>query len=198
MVMTKNFYYQGPILPGATVCPAELNPHQNIRRLPAMADVGDVLTAGTLCYLTGSTNASDMTPTLADFGDASVEGLMCVVEIRTADPYFPSTTNQAVYPNKMPNETCTLTDYTHAANTNITVIPLDDMMWVWLVGSDDGTFDTTFMTEYEPAANGRITAIGGAATTTIDKTSHKFMSVATTVDQNWALFKSLGKRAHDN
>lgn len=197
MTLTKNYLYQGPAGPGATVVPTELNPFQNIRRLPAMADVADLLVAGVLCYLTGTTNASDMTPCVANFGDTSLEGIVCVVEIQQSNPYYPTTTEKAVYPNKIPNTTCTITDYSPAANTHIIVIPLDINMWFWTIGSVNGSWDTVFMTEYENAANGLIAGVGDPDGVAIDMVSHKYVSVATTTNQNWSLMKYVGKHAHD-
>jgi len=197
MALTKNFLYQGPALPGSTVMPTELNPHKNIRRINATADVASLLTAGVHCYLTASTNASDMTPLVANFGDTSVEGLICIVEIQKHNPYYATTTDIAVYPNKMPNSSVTLATYAAAANTNILVIPIDVNDIYWCVGSNDATFDTTFMTEYEIAANGLIAAVGDPDGVAIDMVSHKVVSVATTLNQNWALVKYMGKHAHD-
>ena len=198
MALTTNFYYQGPDMPGATVCPTELNPFQNIRRLPAIADVADLLVAGTLCYLTSTTNLSDMTPCVTEHGQSAAEGIICVVEIKQMDPYLPTTTDIAVYPNRVPNTTCTITDYSPAANTNITVIPLEPGMIVWVLGSTDGSFDTTFSTSYIAAANGLIKAEAQPTGAAIDIRAQTFTSIATTVNQNWALTRYEGVKALDN
>lgn len=197
MTLTKNLIYQGPDMPGETVCPASLNGRFNIRRINATADVSDLLVAGVLGYLTATTNASDITPTSAVYGDDAREGILFVTEIQQANPYFPTTTDRAVYPNRVPNTTCTITDYSHAQNTNIVIIPLEVGMYVWLIGSVDGTFDTTFGYGYVSAANGLIAAVGDPDGIAIDISCHYFTSIATTLNQNWALFRYDGKVAFD-
>lgn len=197
MTLTKNFLYQGPDGPGSTVVPANLNPFINIRRINATADVADLLCAGVLCYLTATTNTTDMTPTTAAFGDDSREGILCVVEIKKWDPYFAATTTKAHRPNKIPNASATITDYTPAANTNIIVIPLEIGMVLWVLGSTNGTFDTTFGYNYVCAANGLIAAPGDPDGVAIDIVGHSFISMATTLNQNWALVKYEGRVPYD-
>jgi len=197
MTLTKNFLYQGPDAPGETVCPPALNENITIRRLNATADVADLLCAGVLCYLTAGTNASDMTPTTAAFGDDSQDGIPCVVEIQQWNPYFAATTTKGVYPNKITNASATITDYTPAANTSIVVIPLEIGMKFWVLGTTNGTFDTTFGYEYVGAANGLIAAPGDPDGVAIDIVGHLFRSLATTENQNWALVQYMGKVAYD-
>jgi len=199
MAITDNFYYQGPALPGSTVCPSEYNQFKDIRRLNAMADVADLLCAGTLCYLTASTNASDMTPTVTEMGDIDAQyGMICVVEIEEHNPQYATTVDLAVSPNKMPNTTVTRADYSPAANTKIIVIPLEEEMNVWILGSEDGSFDTTFGTCYIAAANGYIKATGAPTGATPDKNAQTFMSLATTANQNWAFCRYKGVRMYDS
>lgn len=197
MTLTHNFMYQGADGPADTVCPSSLNPFIDVRRLNATADVADLLVAGVLCYLTSTTNASDMTPASAAYGDDSREGIICVVEIKTNDPYLATTTDKPVYPNKVPNTTCTITEFSPAANTNIIVIPIESKMRVWLLGSTDGTFDTTFGCDYICAANGLVTAPGDPDGVAPDIKSFVFTSIATTLNQNWALFKARDQIAYD-
>ena len=198
MTLTKNFYYQGPAMPGATVAPAEYNVYKDIRRINAIADVSDLLTAGTLCYLTGTTNAADMTPCITEHGQIAAGGFICVVEIEEHNAYYATTTDKAVYPNKMPNTTCTRATYSPAQNTKIIVIPLEEEMNVWILGSNDGSFDTTAFTSYISAANGYIKAEGQPATAAIDLRVQTFVSLATTVDQNWAFCRYKGVRPYDS
>ena len=198
MTLTENFFYQGPALPGATVCPTEYNLYKDIRRLNATADVADLLCAGVLCYLTATTNASDMTPCVTEHGAAAAENFICVVEIKQSDPYIATTVDRAVYPNRMINATTTITFYTPAANTNIIVIPLEEQMCVWVTGSINGSFDTTFGTTYISAANGLIKAEGQPTGAAPDLRAMTFVSLATTANQNWAFTRFLGPRMYDS
>jgi hypothetical protein len=197
MALTKNFEYQGPDQPGSTVAPSDLNPHINIRRINAMADVSDKLTAGILCSLTGTTNASDMTQVAATYGRTSEGGKLYVVDVVKWSPYWAATTTRAVYPNRITNATATLTDYTHTANTNIVVIPVEIGMRVWLLGSTNGTWDTEKDKDYYPANDGFIEAPADPDGNAIDQTGHCFRSIATTVNQNWCLCEYVGRAAHD-
>ena len=197
MTLTKNLVYQGPDGPHGTVVPREMNVGIQIRTLPAMADVADLLTAGVICMLTATTNESDMTPATAALGKDAREGDLFVVEIVHHDPYFATTTDIMVFPNKVPNSSITLADYTHAANTHIRVIPLEIGMKLWVLGSNDATFDTTYGYEYIIAANGLITAVADIDGVVIDQVAHTFKSLATTLNQNWALVEYMGKHAHD-
>ena len=198
MTLTKNFFYQGPDAPGSTVVPAELNPFKNIRRINATADTSSVLTAGRFCYLTATTNAADMTPTVTEFGDIDAEGFVCICEIVKSNPYFATTTDLAVYPNKMPNTTCTLATYSHTANTNCIVIPLEEGMIVWCSASNDGSFDTTFGTKYIFGAGGVIKATGAPTGGAPNIAAHTVTSMATTLNQNWALVRYEGIRMYDS
>ena len=196
---TNNFYYQGPSEPGATVAPAEYNVYKDIRRINAIADVADLLTAGTLCYLTASTNASDMTPTVTEHGDIDAQyGMICIVEIEEHNPQYPTTVDRAVYPNKMPNTSVTRATYSPAANTKIIVIPLEEGMNIWISGSHDITFDSTFGTCYIPTADGRLKATGAPTGATPDKNAHHFMSLATVANYNWHFMRYLGVRTYDS
>ena len=197
MTLTKNFFYQGPDQPADTVVPPSLNVFKNIRKITAMADVADLLCAGVLCYLTGTTNASDMTPCVTEHGEAAAEGFICVVEIEKWTPYHAATVDKGVYPNKITNATATITNYTPAANTYITVIPLEIGMVLWVLGSTNGSFDTTFGTSYIPAANGLIKAEGQPTGASPDKRAGRFVSMATTVNQNWALVRYEGICMYD-
>ena len=197
MTLTGNYYYDGPALPGATVVPTEFNLYKDVRRINATADVADLLAAGTLCYLTATTNASDMTPCVTEHGEAAAEGFICVVEIKQSDPYIATTTDKAVYPNKLINATTTITLYTPAANTNIIVIPLEEEMNFWVLGSHDGSFDTTFGTSYISAANGLIKTEGQPTGATPDKRAMTYLSLATTANQNWAFVRFKGVRMYD-
>ena len=199
MTLTNNYYYKGPALPGDTVAPAEYNVFKDIRRINATADVASLLTAGTLCYLTGTTQASDMTPTVTEMGDVDAQyGLICVVEIEKHNPQYATTTDLAVWPNKMPNTTVTRANYSPAAETKIIVIPLEEGMNIWILGSQDGSFDTTFGTCYIAAANGYIKATGAPTGATPDKNAQTFMSLATTTNQNWTFCRYLGVRMYDS
>ena len=199
MTITQNYYFQGPAMPGDTVAPAEFNVYKDIRRLNATADVADLLCAGTLCYLTATTNGSDMTPCVTEHGDVDAQyGMICVVEIEKHNPQYAPTTDLAVFPNKMPNTTCTRATYSPAANTAIIVIPLEENFNIWILGSENGTFDTTFGTRYISAANGYIKATGAPTGATPDKQAHNFMSLATTANQNWAFCRFKGPRMYDS
>jgi hypothetical protein len=198
MTLTQNFIYQVPAMPGDTVVPTDLNPFKNIRRINATADVSSVLTAGVFCYLTAGTQANDVTPTVTEFGDVDAEGVVCIVEIVRSDTNFAATTDRPINPNKMPNGSCTLTDYTHTAEKPMIVIPLEEGMIVWCVGSSNGTFDTTFGTRYIFAANGMIKATGAPTGATPDKLAMTVTSMATTSNQNWALVRFEGPRMYDS
>jgi len=198
MALTKNFYYQGPDQPGSTVVPAEYNIYKDIRRINAMADTSDLATAGTLVYLTASTNASDMTPIVTEHGDIDAQyGLICIVEIQKSNPYFTTTTDKAVYPNKMPTTTCTRADYSPTQNTHIVVIPLEEGMNIWLVSSHDGSFDSTFGTCYIPAGAGYLKATGAPTGATPVANAQHFMSLATVANSNWHFMRYLGVRTYD-
>ena len=139
----------------------------------------------------------DMTPTVTEHGEAAAEGMVCVVEIITSSPYFATTTDLAVYPNKMPNATCTLTDYTHAANTHMIVIPLLGDMIFWSSSSNDGSFDTTFGTSYIAGAGGIFKAEGQPTGAAPDGRAITATSMATTGNQNWCLLRFEGVRMYD-
>lgn len=197
MTLTANFLYYGPDMPDSTVCPSNLNEFHKVRRINATADVADLLCAGVFCYLTAGTNTTDMTPATADFGDDAREGIICIVEIKKSDPRIVTTVDRIQYPNKVPNTTCTITDYTPAENTSIIVIPLEVNMWVWCLGSVNGSWDTTFGYGYTITTNGLLGAVEDPDGIAIDISSWYFTSMATTVNQNWCLVRVDGKVAYD-
>lgn len=197
MTLTKNFEYQGPDRPTFSVVPPEWNSDIYYRELNATADVADKITAGILVYLTGTTNASDMTQVAATYGKDSQGGKLYITQCREHDIYFPTTVSKPHFPNRLPNTTATLTDYTHGANRSIIVIPVEKGMKLWCLGSVNGTWDTTFNTEYIPATDGFIGAVGDVDGVVIDEVAHKFRSCATTLNQNWSFMEYLGKFAHD-
>ena len=139
-----------------------------------------------------------MTPCVTEHGQSAAEGFICVVEIEQHNPLFASTVDLAVYPNKMPNTTVTRATYSAAVDTKIIVIPLEEEMNIWVLGSQDGSFDTTFGTAYICASNGYIKAEGQPTGAAMDVRAHRFVSLATTVDQNWAFCRYQGVRALDN
>ena len=198
MTLTTNFFYSGPDKPGDTVVPPSLNPYKNVRRIAVTADVASVLTAGRFCYLTAGTAASDMTPTVTEFGDIDAEGFICIVEIVAHKPEFPATTDTPAFPNKMPNTNCTLATYSHAAEADMIVIPLEVGMIVWCTGSNAGTFDCTFGTCYIFGGGGIIKATGAPTGATPDKCAHTVTSMATTSNQNWALVRYEGIKMYDS
>lgn len=198
MSLTQNLLYRGPSWPSdGYIIPPALNPQFRIREINATADVADLLTAGTLCYLTGTTNDNDVTPTPADYGKTSQQGNLFVVLAQQHNPAFATTANRPQFPNLMPNTSVTLTDYTHDANTSILVAYVEIGMKLWLRGGNDATFDTVFGYEYICAANGVIVAPADPDGEVIETVAHTFKSLATTTNQNWALVEYMGKHAHD-
>jgi hypothetical protein len=197
MTLTQNFEYQGPDAPGDTVVPPNLNPHINIRRLNAMCDVASKICAGICTYLSGTTNASDMTQAAATQGRDSQGGKLYVTEIEHSSIYFPATTTKPRYPNKMPNATCTLTDYTAAENTSIIQIPLEKGMVFWGLGSTNGSFDATKDYDYYLTTDGFWAAPGDPDGVAIDESGHCARALATTSNQNWVLLEYKGQVAHD-
>lgn len=197
--VTKNLEYQGPDMPDRTVCPSELNKYKNVRRLSATADTAN-LYAGLLTYLTGTTQANDMTEAGAHHGSTDQQGKLYSVEIVEHDPNFPSTSDTPTFPNKIPNSDVsgTIANYKHAANKPIKVIPLEVGMYVWGIIGLDITADVTKDYIYYPAANGQIAASGDPDGAVIEKTAHAFRAVATFTNSNWALFEYMGFKAFDN
>jgi len=197
--VTKNLEYQGLDHPVDTVAPPSLNKFKDVRRLTATADTANLL-AGLLCYLTGTTQANDMTEAGALRGNTDEQGDLFVVEIVEHDPAFPTTTARPQYPNKIPNSdvSASIADYKHAANDDIIVIPLEIGMKVWLLIGNDITADTTYGNIYYPAANGYVGAGGDPDGAAIDKVAHAFKALATFTNSNWALFEYIGYKAFDN
>ena len=198
MTLTKNPFYQGQDRPYEHIVPPHLNKFQDIRKISVRADTTGFY-AGLLCYLTGGTQANDMSLCPANFGDTSQEGILCVVDTVIHNPNFAVTSEKPIHPDLIPNTDVSgsIADYTYAEEGTIIVIPLHINMFVWLLGSVDATFDTTFGYEYECAASGLIAAPGDPDGAAIDMVSQKFKSWATTLNQNWALMQYVGKHAHD-
>lgn len=197
MTLTKNFMYQGPAAPGDTVVPANLNTNHRIRRINATADVASKMCAGILVYGTFTTNAADMTQAAATIGRDSLNGILCVVEIQHHNPAFPTTTTTPRFPNKIPNASSTLTNYTAGANENIIIIPLEKGMYVWLLQTVNATGATTINNQYYLTTDGFVAAPGDPDGVAIDESGHCFTAIATTATQNWALYRYEGQVAHD-
>jgi len=198
MTLTINPEYQGPDMPGHTVCPPELNEFIKIRRLTGTADDASVCTAGIPVYYTGTTQDNDFAVCGDEYGDAADEGKVYVVEIQEHNPNFATTIDQPEYPNRMPNTSVTLASYAPAANKNIIVIPLEIGMYVWMIIAHDASGGVTKDTLYNiSASTGYIGAIDDPTPDAVTKSVHIFRAVATVATANWALFEYQGHRAID-
>jgi hypothetical protein len=189
---TKNLEYQGHSMPFNTICPPELNEHIKIRRLPATADVASTLCAGVACYLSGTTNANDMTACTDEWGSNASEGMIYFTEIMEHDPNFATTTDQPEFPNRLPNTSVTLANYAPAENKAILVIPAVKGMFVWLLIANAVNASVTKDTMYNITAADIIGAIDDPTPDAITKGVHGFRAVATVTNYNWALFEYVG------
>lgn len=190
--VTKNFEYQGPDMPSDTICPPEENEHVRVRRLKATADNASVSVAGTLTYLTGGTNANDMTNCVDEYGVTNAQGKMYAVELMKHDPAFPSSTTAPEYPNKIPQSSITISDYAPAANTSIIVIPVEIGMRIWLVIGNAVNVSLVKDTLYNVAANGIIGSPADATPGAIVVNGHIFRAIATFTNSNWGFFEYMG------
>lgn len=197
MAITENFIYSGPDHPGElTLFPPSLNSKKaKFEFINASVDAATNLAIGNLCYLSAGTQANDMTAASAVYGDDSREGLLFVVQPDGHSNYFAYTTDYLS--NIMPNSSVTLSDYQYPAEAKIKVALLEVGDYVWLLGSTNATFDTTFLHQYVCAASGLVEAVGDPDGVAIDICCHMFTSIATTLNQNWALFRYEGQVAYD-
>jgi hypothetical protein len=196
MAMTKNFNYSGPDFPYQSILPPSLNFRFNVKekKIPAYADTAD-LTAGLLCYHTGTTQDADMTECPAEYGSNDQQGLIYAVALQESHPSFAKTVDKPVFPMRIPKATDvsgSLSDYKYEANDPIEVIKLEIGMYVWLLIGNDATADVTEGYTYFPIASGYVGAQGDPDGTAIAKKAHGFTAIATFTNMNWALFRYEG------
>lgn len=177
--------------------PEMLNPNKRKKAINATADLASKLTAGILCYFSRGTSNTDVTQCAATYGRDSLGGKLFIVEIQEHNTDFPTTTTRPEFPNRIPNASATLTDYTHPAEGDMQVIELEIGDIVWVLGSTNGSFDTTEGYDYYITTDGFVAAPGDPDGAAIDESGHCFTSLATTLNQNWALMKYKGQVSHD-
>jgi hypothetical protein len=198
-VLTRNFEYQGPLYPVNTLVPPELNSKVEVRVINATTYTANIY-SGLLLYYTGTTNASDLTEAPANAGgdDLIAKLYLCRLDHGRLDQ---ATTTTTPLPGLIPHATDvsgTIANYKFAANTSIKVTPVNISMKLWVMGSQDATWDTTFNYNYYPAAAGLIEASGDPDGTTAALTSHCFRSCATTTNNNWCLVEYQGFKTYDD